>query len=88
MKQKVKLNEAQLKKIVAESVRKVLKENVNCEREKQALSVLGIVLVDVEGGRMWLNQKNGQYYWNISEALSNLDLSYLDEECTYNYGVN
>lgn len=87
-KQSIKLNESTLRKIVAESVKKVLKEEVDCESARKALSVFGIVPVDVEGGRMWLNQQNGQYYWSVSEALSELDLSYLDEKYTYNYGTN
>lgn len=84
----VKLNENTLRKIVAERVKKILKEQRDCESARKALSLFGIVPVDVEGGRMWLNQENGQYYWKVSEALSELDLSYLDDKYTYNYAAN
>lgn len=50
----------------------------------KSLNELGIVPVDVQGGRMWLNQQNGQHYWKASEALSSLDLEELDNEQTYN----
>lgn len=84
----IKLNENTLRKIVAESVKKVLKEQTDCESARKALSLLGIIPVDVEGGKMWLNQENGQYYWEVSKALSELDLSYLDDKYTYNYAAN
>lgn len=66
--------------------KKLLKESFSqpdAETVKNVLAVLGIVPVDVKGGMMWLSQENGKYYWSASEALSELDLSYVDDEYTF-----
>jgi len=66
--------------------KKLLKESFShpdAETVKNVLAVLGIVPVDVKGGMMWLSQENEKYYWSASEALSELDLSYVDDEYTF-----
>lgn len=84
---KINITESQIKKIIAETTKKVLNEANNASEKLKALNVLGIVPVDVEGGRMWLNQETGKYTWSASEALEGLNLSELDDLYTYNYGV-
>lgn len=89
---RIKLTESQLKKMVSEAVKNVLREGLpqkgfssngnykNTPMEiLKALGVLGINLVDVQGGKMWYNIQTRNHYWDIQEALADLDCSELNE---------
>lgn len=91
-KNRIRLTESQLHNVIKESVKRVLKEglpnrgfsanghysNTNDEI-LNALGVLGINLVDVQGGKMWYNAQTKNHYWDIQEALADVDCSDLNE---------
>lgn len=64
-----------------------MRKTIDNRTALKSLNELGIVPVDVQGGRMWLNQQNGQHFWKASQALASLDLTELDNEQTYNHAA-
>ncbi len=109
-KNRIRLTESQLHRVIKESVKKVLNEarttdylgreletptldnhrrataklsdmnfSVSEEQILDALNVLGICLTDVYGGKMWSCPRLRQHYWDVNEALEDIDLSFMNK---------